>query len=88
LSSWLPPPLVADVQRSEPLERLATLIQHGSGDEVIAVDRARRSVEALRALHVPVTYREYEMAHEITAASLLDLSTWLGDKILSPIVTL
>jgi phospholipase/carboxylesterase len=87
LSSWLPPPLVADVQRSEDLQRLTTLVQHGSGDEVIAVERARRSVETLRELRVPLTYREYEMAHEITAASIADLSTWLEEKVLSPILT-
>ncbi len=88
LSSWLPPPLIAGVATSEPLRQLTTLIQHGSRDETIAVDRARRSVEALRALHVPLTYREYEMAHEITGPSLADLSEWLGEKILSPIIPL
>ncbi len=86
LSSWLPPPLVAGVATSEPLQRLATLIQHGSRDEIIAVDRARRSVETLRELCVPLTYREYDMAHEITAPNLADLSTWLDEKVLSPII--
>jgi phospholipase/carboxylesterase len=87
LSSWLPPPLIANVPASDDLKMLPTLIQHGSRDEVIMVDRARRSVEALRPLHVPVTYREYDMAHEITPESLTDLSRWLEEKVLSPIVT-
>ena len=86
LSSWLPPPLVANVTTSEPLQRLPTLIQHGSRDEIIAVERARRSVETLRELRVPISYREYEMAHEISAQSLADLSTWLDEKVLSPII--
>jgi len=86
LSSWLPPPLVAGVTTSEPLQRLATLIQHGSRDEIIAVERARRSVETLRELRVPLTYREYDVAHEITGPSLADLSAWLDEKVLSPII--
>jgi len=43
-------------------------------------------VEKLREWGVPVTYREYDMGHEITAKSLNDLSAWLEEKVLSPIV--
>jgi len=45
-------------------------------------------VERLRKLRVPVTYREYDMGHEITPGSLSDLSAWLEEKVLSPIVQL
>jgi phospholipase/carboxylesterase len=88
LSSWLPPSLVEGLPRSEALQQLTTLIQHGTHDEIIAVPRARQSVEALRALAVPLTYREYPMGHEISGASLADLSTWLEEKILEPIILL
>jgi len=43
-------------------------------------------VEQLRALRVPLTYREYDMGHEITPRGLTDLSAWLEEKVLSPIV--
>lgn len=52
---------------------------------LIEVQRARKSVETLRQLHLPLTYREYEMGHEINAQSLTDLSHWLQEKVLSPI---
>ena len=42
----------------------------------------------MRGLGVPLTYREYGMGHEINAASLTDLSTWLEEKVLSPVITL
>jgi phospholipase/carboxylesterase len=67
-------------------EQLPVLIQHGSKDELVDVGRARQSVETLRDLRVPVTYREYEMGHELNARSLNDLSAWLEEKVLSPIV--
>jgi hypothetical protein len=40
----------------------------------------------LRALKVPLTYREYDCAHEITAEALTDLSNFLTEKVLEPIV--
>jgi predicted esterase len=53
---------------------------------MVDVGRARQSVETLRNLRVPVLYREYEMGHEINADSLGDLSAWLQEKVISPIV--
>jgi phospholipase/carboxylesterase len=85
LSSWLPIPL-AETLPPRSRERLPALVHHGAHDELIDVARGRESVEALRRLQVPVAYREFDMGHEITADSLTDLSTWLEDKILSPIL--
>lgn len=85
LSSWVPKELV-EPGLSDDLQQLPVLVQHGSGDELIAVDRARDSVEILRGLRVPVTYREYDMGHEINQRSLTDLSQWLEEKLFSSIV--
>lgn len=86
LSTWLPPQLLAQFPVGDAHRQLMTLIQHGSDDEIISVARARQSVESLRASRLPLTYREYDMGHEISARSLADLSAWLGEKILSPII--
>ena len=52
-------------------EQLPVLIQHGKRDELVDVGQcARRQSGKLRNLRVPVTYREYEMGHEINAHSL------------------
>jgi phospholipase/carboxylesterase len=86
LSSWLPKELIPDLAVKETVQSLPTLVQHGSQDQMIEVQRARDSVEQLRALRVPLTYREYDMGHEITPRGLADLSAWLEEKVLSPIV--
>src|SRR5215475_12928676 len=86
LSSWLPRDLLSVLPDVPATEQLHMLIQHGSRDELVDVGRARQSVEILRDLRVPVTYREYDMGHEINARSLSDLSTWLQEKVLSPII--
>ena len=85
LSSWLPEAL-AQTLPLRGRERLSTLIHHGTRDELIDVGRGRESVEVLRRLQVPVTFREFDMGHEINGDSLADLSDWLENKILSPIV--
>jgi phospholipase/carboxylesterase len=82
LSSWLPPQLVDTLPPNDGRRQLVTLVQHGEHDETITVTRARQSVETLRGFGMPVTYREYPMGHEINGASLMDLSTWLAEKIL------
>lgn len=86
LSSWLPKDLLSVLPDVPATEQLPVLIQHGSRDELVDVGRARQSVEILRNLRVPITYREYDMGHEINARSFGDLSTWLQEKVLSPIV--
>jgi len=86
LSSWLPKELIPKLSIKEGVQSLPTIMQHGSQDQMIEVQRARDSVEQLRALRVPLTYREYDMGHEITPRGLSELSAWLEEKVLSPII--
>lgn len=81
LSSWLPKELLRQLNVSDAVQSLPTLVQHGTQDSMIEVDRARNSVEILRQLRVPLTYREFEMGHEIRPRSLADLSGWLDEKV-------
>jgi phospholipase/carboxylesterase len=86
LSTYLPPELKNEINDPEALEALPTLVMHGRADDMIEVTRARQSVETLRSLKVPLTYREYDCGHEITAEALRDLSNFLSEKVLEPIV--
>jgi phospholipase/carboxylesterase len=86
LSSWLPKDLLAALPDEPATEQLPVLVQHGSNDQLVDIGRARQSVETLRDLRIPVTYREYDMGHELNARSLGDLSAWLQEKVLSPII--
>jgi phospholipase/carboxylesterase len=88
LSSWFPPELADKVADRDALQRLPTLIQHGSRDEAIDVGRGRQSVETVRGLGIPLAYREYDCGHEITAQGIRDLSQFLNEKVISPIIHL
>lgn len=82
LSSWLPKELIPELSIGAGVQSLPTLVQHGSQDQMIEVQRARDSVEQLRALRVPLTYREYDMGHEISPRSLSEMSTWLEERVM------
>ena len=56
-------------------------VAHGLYDPVIPVQYGQRAKDLLREAGVNLTYREYEMAHQINEESLNDISTWLNDKI-------
>ncbi len=88
LSSWLPKELLARLNVTDAVQSLPTLVQHGTQDPMIEIARARSSVETLRQLRVPLTFREYPMGHEIGARSLADLSTWLEEKVIKPVISL
>jgi phospholipase/carboxylesterase len=77
LSSWLPRELLARIDVPDSVQSLPTLVQHGTQDSMIDIVRARESVELLRRLRLPLTYREYSMGHEIRPDSLSELSSWL-----------
>jgi phospholipase/carboxylesterase len=86
LSTWFPPELADGVADRDALMRLPTMVQHGRADNMIEIARARQSVETLRSLRVPLVYREYDGGHEITADGLEDLSRFLIEKVMSPII--
>jgi len=54
------------------------LVQHGSEDPMIPVQRSRDLARDLRAFGVPTVYREYRMEHQVALEGLRDASDWLG----------
>jgi phospholipase/carboxylesterase len=82
LSSWFPPPLAAELPQLPGQEGLPVLVLHGTRDDRIDVERARESREALRAYGVAMTYREFDMGHEIRPDALKVVQQWLKEKAL------
>jgi len=86
LSSWLPNDLANTIPESEGLENFPVLVQHGTEDPMIPVDRGRETRQRLTQMGVDLSYREYEMQHELRPESLRDLVAWLQDKVFQPIM--
>jgi phospholipase/carboxylesterase len=85
LSSWFPEGVAAQIQPDSAHQSLPVLVVHGTEDPMVPVGRARESRQRLTELGVLLTYREYEMGHEISVESLRDIVTWLDEKALNPI---
>jgi thioredoxin 1 len=65
---------VADDARAVPV-----LVQHGTDDPLIPVQRSRDLARDLRGFGVPTVYREYPMAHQVALEGLRDAHAWLTD---------
>lgn len=86
ISTYFPDALAERAANNEALEQLPTLVMHGRADPMLEFTRARHAVENLRKLKVPVTFREYDCGHEITADGVRDLSKFLLEKVAQPII--
>ena len=75
LSTWLSDEAGADVHPQA--AELPLLVQHGTNDPLVTIDKGRDSRDRLEALGLNVDYREYRMQHELGRESLHDLSAWL-----------
>ena len=64
-----------DYAFDEPLPPI--LIQHGTRDPLVTVDRGQHTRDTLTSHGVDHIYREYPMQHEITGESIMDLASWL-----------
>jgi thioredoxin 1 len=57
------------------------LVQHGTDDPLIPVQRSRDLARDLREFGVPTVYREYPMEHQVALEGLRDAHAWLNDVI-------
>lgn len=88
LSTWFPQELSELAHDRDTLAQMPAMVQHGRADDMIEITRARESVERLRALKIPLAYREYDCAHEITVDGIRDLSKFLIEKVVQPVIAL
>jgi phospholipase/carboxylesterase len=86
IGTAFPEYLVDLVSNHDAIQQLPTLVQHGRADPMLEIARARKSVETLRSLKVPVTFREYDCGHEVSADGIRDLSRFLLEKVVEPII--
>jgi thioredoxin len=59
-------------------KQVPVLIQHGTNDPMIPINRSRALARELAAHGVPTVFQEYPMEHNVAVESLRDARTWLG----------
>ena len=78
LSTYLPLSAKLAAERSPENRDLPVFMAHGNYDDIIPIDRARRSREILEGLGYPVTWKEYPMPHSVCAPEIADISAFLS----------
>jgi len=77
LSGYLPLADKTAAERSSASLRTPIFLAHGTHDEVVGLDRAEASRDALQALGHQVEWHEYLMGHAVTPLEIEQLNAWL-----------
>ena len=77
LSTYLPLQSRLEQERVALNNDLPVLMAHGRFDNMIGLERAERSRDALLALGYPVEWREYPMPHSVCPQEIADIAAFL-----------
>ncbi|OGA39173.1 MAG: carboxylesterase [Betaproteobacteria bacterium RIFCSPLOWO2_12_FULL_68_19] len=77
LSTYLPLSKTLEKERAAANSRLPVFMAHGAYDDMIPIDRALRSRDALQALGYRVEWREYPMPHSVCPEEIADIAAFL-----------
>lgn len=77
LSGYLNLDIVPENIDKKAISHLKFFISHGTVDQVIPVDWARKAKPALKALGLDVTYNEYPIGHGVAPQNFYDFKNWL-----------
>ena len=78
LSGYLNMDIVGKSLHAEDAAKVRFFISHGTVDQVIPVDWARKAPEFLKDLGLDVEYHEYNAGHGVAPQNFYDLLNWLN----------
>ena len=84
LSTYLPRAGTLEEDRDLANAGVPVFMAHGEHDPLIALDRARRSFEALRRLDYAVEWHTYPMPHAVCPEEIRDIGAWLTRVVPGP----
>ncbi|MDP9349337.1 MAG: hypothetical protein M3P24_09400 [Gemmatimonadota bacterium] len=77
MSGRLLPEVLPHAASAGELDGRPVLVVHGEHDQKLGIHLARWAREQLQRLPLALTYRELPMGHEVTPASMGEVSDWL-----------
>jgi phospholipase/carboxylesterase len=81
MSGRVPPQTLEQIADKDTLIGLPIFVAHGTRDMLIPIGQGRDARAKLSELPVELTYREYDMGHEISYDSLKDVAEWLNERL-------
>jgi phospholipase/carboxylesterase len=83
LSGYLPLAATTGAEAAAANRQTPIFLAHGTHDEVVGLERAEASRDALQALGYPVEWHEYLMGHAVHPLEIAELNDWLA-RVLAP----
>jgi len=81
MSGRVPPQTLEQIADKDTLIGLPIFVAHGARDMLLPINHGREARAMLSELPVELTYREYDMGHEISYDSLKDVTGWLKERL-------
>lgn len=81
LSGYLNLGILKEGFRKNDFSRLSVYSSHGTADQVIPLDWARKTKPLLDSLGIENTYSEFPVGHGVAPQNLMELKKWLEEKI-------
>ena len=80
LSGYLNPEIMSDGFKTNDFGKLRFFSSHGSSDQVVPVEWARRTKPFLDELGIESVYKEYPVGHGVAPQNFFDFRNWLLEK--------
>ena len=77
MSGYLNTEIAIDNFSTNDFSNLKIFASHGTVDQVIPVEWARKSIPVLENLGIPVVYKEYPVGHGVAPQNFFDVKHWL-----------
>lgn len=77
MSGYLNTEIAVDNFAANDFTNLKIFASHGTVDQVIPVEWARKSIPVLEQLRIPVVYKEYPVGHGVAPQNFFDFKNWL-----------
>ena len=81
LSGYVNEELIQKPLEKENFKNLDFFVSHGSVDQVIPVDWARKTSPFLENLKIQHNYHEYPVGHGVAPQNFFDLNTWVKERL-------
>ena len=81
LSGYLNPEIITKGIETRDFSQLSVYLSHGTADQVIPVQWARKTAPFLDSLGIPNVYSEYPVGHGVAPQNFRELKNWLEKHI-------
>jgi phospholipase/carboxylesterase len=78
MSGYFNPEIAVDDYAQNDLSKLSIFASHGTVDQVIPVEWARKSIPMIQLLGIDIVFKEYMVGHGVAPQNFFDFKHWLS----------